>query len=165
MPEDDFLRAEVVVVKCVTEIVAAYVSNHSVPIAELPSVIKTVHSLLGGFVYGSPGSEPVGGNQPAALLSSKLCGQGSAGEQVPAVPIGSSVKPTHIVCLEDGKKFKTLKRHLKSEHGFSPDEYRARWDLPSDYPMVASQYAARRSTLAKEIGLGSMRNKSRRSRR
>ena len=123
------------ILKLVTEIVAAYVSKNTVAASELPAIIKNVHATLGGF-SGSPALK--GGTAP----------------RPPAVPVKKSVTPDHIVCLEDGKKLKMLKRYLRSRYKMSPDEYRARWNLPPDYPMVAPNYAARRSEFAKKIGLG-----------
>ncbi len=120
--------------KLVTEIVAAFVSKNPVAASELPGIIKNVHATLGGF----SGCTPDGGTAP----------------RPPAVPIKKSVTPDHIVCLEDGKKLKMLKRYLRSRYKMSPDEYRARWNLGPDYPMVAPNYAARRSEFAKKIGLG-----------
>ncbi|MEN8196894.1 MAG: MucR family transcriptional regulator [Pseudomonadota bacterium] len=115
------------------EIVASYVSHNAVNLNDLPRLIEETHSALraqNGFEAGDP-------ERPR-----------------PAVPIKKSVTPDFIVCLEDGKKLKMLKRHLKTAYNMTPEEYRARWDLPSDYPMVAPNYAKRRSELAKEIGLG-----------
>jgi predicted transcriptional regulator len=114
----------------VSKIVSAYVSQNSVPPSELPHLIRTVHEALLG---------------PDQAASSR---------PEPAVPIKKSVKPDYVVCLEDGKKLKTLKRHLRTSYDMSPDEYRQRWGLPADYPMVAPKYAAVRSALAKKIGLG-----------
>ncbi|HEU0161836.1 MAG TPA: MucR family transcriptional regulator [Rhizomicrobium sp.] len=125
------------ILKLVTEIVAAYVSKNPVPASELPTIIRDVHATLGGFA---------GAAQPAP-------GKGSL-PRAPAVPIRKSVQPDHIVCLEDGKKLKMLKRYLRARYKMSPEEYRARWNLPPDYPMVAPGYAARRSEFAKKIGLG-----------
>jgi predicted transcriptional regulator len=133
--EDDIL-------KLVTEIVAAYVSKNPVAADELPAIIRNVHATLGGF---SGGKAQAGG----------------AG-RAPAVSIKKSVQPDYIVCLEDGKKLKMLKRYLRSRYKMSPDEYRARWSLPSDYPMVAPNYAARRSEFAKKIGLGKGDSKAKR---
>ena len=116
------------------DIVAAHVSNNSVAISDLSILINNVHAALSGL-----GSEPV--------VEEKL---------VPAVSIRTSVKPDYIVCLEDGKKFKMLKRHLMTDHGMTPDEYRTRWSLPGSYPMVATDYAEKRRDLAKKIGLGRM---------
>jgi predicted transcriptional regulator len=120
--------------KLASEIVAAYVSNNSVSASELPAMIKSVHATLGGL-SGGPGAE---------LLTS----------QKPAVNIKKSITPEYIVCLEDGKKLKMLKRYLRSRYGLSPEDYRAKWGLPADYPMVAPNYAAQRSEFAKKIGLG-----------
>ena len=113
----------------VSKLVSAYVSNNSLPPSELPHLIKTVHEAL------------------------KRPGQAVAKPE-PAVSIKQSVKPEYIVCLDDGKKLKMLKRHLRTAYDMSPDEYRQKWGLPSDYPMVAPKYAAVRSELAKKIGLG-----------
>ena len=113
----------------VSKIVSAYVSNNSLPPSELPHLIKTVHEAL-----KSPGQ--------------------AVAKPEPAVSIKQSVKPEYIVCLDDGKKLKMLKRHLRTAYNMSPDEYRQKWGLPSDYPMVAPKYAAVRSELAKKIGLG-----------
>ena len=120
------------------DIVAAYVSRNSVPIGELPVLIQSVHAALVAIESGAaPKSEP----EPL----------------VPAVSIKKSVTPDYIICLDDGKKFKSLKRHLNTAYGISPDEYRAKWNLPKDYPMVAPAYAKARSALAKEMGLGQKR--------
>ena len=116
-----------------TNIVAAHVSNNSVALQDLPQLIRDVHDTLSN-VGGAPSREV---ERPA-----------------PAVPIKKSVTPDYIVCLEDGKKLKMLKRHLKTAYNMSPDEYRERWGLPSNYPMVAPNYARQRSKLAKQIGLG-----------
>lgn len=120
--------------KLASQIIAAYVSNNPVPVSELPGMIKSVHATLGGL------STP-GGNE--ALTSQK-----------PSVPIKRSITPEYIVCLEDGKKLKMLKRYLRSNYKLSPEQYRAKWGLPADYPMVAPNYAAQRSEFAKKIGLG-----------
>ena len=120
------------------DIVAAHVSNNSVAVGDLPRMIADVYDSLSGL-----------GEAPAPA-EEKL---------VPAVAIRSSIKPDFLVCLEDGKKLKMLKRHLKTAYNMTPDEYRQRWGLPSDYPMVAPNYAAQRSKLAKEIGLGTRRGK------
>ncbi|AWB24968.1 MucR family transcriptional regulator [Methylobacterium currus] len=122
------------------DIVAAFVSNNSVPVADLPGLIISVHSALGGL-----------GRSAAAMPAEPL---------TPAVPIKKSIMPDYLVCLEDGKKFKSLKRHLRSRYGLSPEDYRARWNLSPDYPMVAPNYAAARSELAKTMGLGQQRRKS-----
>lgn len=120
--------------KLVSEIVASYVSNNPVPVSELPAMIRSVHATLGGLT---------GTLAMNAMTSQK-----------PAVPIKKSITPEYLICLEDGKKLKMLKRYLRSRYGLSPDQYRAKWGLPADYPMVASNYAAQRSEFAKKIGLG-----------
>lgn len=120
-----------------TEIVAAHVSNNSVSAADLPALINSVFSALSDVGQG----RGVGG---------------MAGERPqPAVPIKKSVHDDYIVCLEDGKKLKMLKRHLMSHYNMTPEQYRERWGLPADYPMTAPNYAKARSSLAKKIGLGS----------
>lgn len=124
-----------------TNIVSAHVSNNSVSLSDLPQLIRDVYSTL-STVDGSV-------DQEAEQIS-------------PAVPIKKSVTPDYIVCLEDGKKLKMLKRHLKTAYNMSPEEYRERWGLAADYPMVAPNYAKQRSKLAKQIGLGT---KARRRRR
>ena len=120
--------------KLVSEIVASYVSNNPVPVSELPAMIRSVHATLGGL----SGSLAID-----AVTSQK-----------PAVAIKKSITPEYLICLEDGKKLKMLKRYLRSRYGLSPDQYRTKWGLPADYPMVASNYAAQRSEFAKKIGLG-----------
>ncbi len=127
MPES---RNEISSLELVSKIVSAYVSNNSLPSGEISQLIWTVHEAL-----ESPG-------------------QTASSRPEPAVPIKKSVTPNYVICLEDGKKLKMLKRHLKNAFDMSPDEYRQKWGLPSDYPMVAPEYAARRSELAKKIGLG-----------
>jgi predicted transcriptional regulator len=121
-------------IKFASEIVAAYVSNNPTPISEIPGMIRSIHATLGGLSNG--------GN--AEIVTT----------QKPAVTVKKSVTPEHIVCLEDGKKLKMLKRYLRSRYGLSPEEYRSKWGLPADYPMVAPNYAAQRSEFAKKIGLG-----------
>jgi predicted transcriptional regulator len=121
-------------IELTADVISAYVSNNPVPVSELPSLIGQVHQSLLGLMNG-PATEPV----------EKL---------VPAVPIKKSVTPEYIVCLDDGKKFKSLKRHLKTTFGITPEEYRAKWNLAADYPMVAPAYVAARSALAKQMGLG-----------
>jgi predicted transcriptional regulator len=122
-------------------IVAAYVGNNSVSTSELPGLIHDVVNAL-GRVNGDPVEiepEPV----------------------KPAVPVKKSVTPDYIICLEDGKKFKSLKRHLRTHYNMSPEEYREKWGLPADYPMVAPNYAQARSDLAKKMGLGQQRRRGR----
>ncbi len=116
-----------------SDIVAAHVSNNSVAVEDVAALITTVYGALSGLGDGAPAVEE---------------------KPEPAVSIRSSVKKDHLVCLEDGKKMKMLKRHLMTEHGMTPDEYRQRWGLGSDYPMVAPDYADTRRELAKKIGLG-----------
>jgi predicted transcriptional regulator len=125
--DEDLLRLS-------TGVVAAYVSRNAVAADALPDVIRSVHGALEGLSRDAP---------PAIEERPK-----------PAVSIGRSVQHDFIVCLEDGKKLKMLKRYLRSRYDMSPDDYRQRWGLPSDYPMVAPAYAARRSDFAKQIGLG-----------
>jgi predicted transcriptional regulator len=115
------------------DIVAAYVSNNPIPANELPSLIASVNASISGLLH------------KPAVEETPL---------VPAVNPRRSVHDDHIVCLEDGKKFKSLKRHIATHHGLSSDEYRAKWGLPADYPMVAPGYSAARSALAKTMGLG-----------
>ena len=124
-------------VELTADIVSAYVSNNTVVASDLPSVIHNVFDAL-SRASGSSG-------QPARE------------ELRPAVPLKRSVTPEYIVCLEDGKKFKSLKRHLRTHYDLSPEEYREKWGLPHDYPMVAPNYAAARSDLAKRMGLGQRR--------
>lgn len=124
------------------DIVSAYVSNNSVAHADLPKLIAEVHAAL---VRLAKGEEPV---------------EVAETKPQPAVPIKKSVTPDYIVSLEDGKKYKSLKRHLSSSYGMTPDEYRAKWGLPPDYPMVAPNYAKTRSELAKQMGLGQVRKKA-----
>jgi predicted transcriptional regulator len=115
------------------EIVAAHVSHNRVGAGELPELIGKVHEALAGLGQIATPAEP---------------------ELKPAVPVRSSVKPDYIVCLEDGKKLTMLKRYLQTNYGMTPQQYRAKWKLPADYPMVAPDYAEKRRTLAKAIGLG-----------
>lgn len=124
-------------VELAAEIVSAYVSNNTVVTSELPNVINDVYEALS--------------------KASARAGQPSREELKPAVPVKKSVAPDHIVCLEDGKKFKSLKRHLRTHYNLTPEEYREKWGLPHDYPMVAPNYAAARSALAKKMGLGQRR--------
>ena len=121
------------------EIVSAYVSNNTVASNDIPALINQIHGALLRVSSG------------AASLSSELL--------KPAVPIKKSINPDFIVCLEDGKRFKSLKRHLRTQYGMSPEQYRDKWSLPADYPMVAPNYAAARSQLAKQMGLGQQRRR------
>ena len=122
-----------------TDIVSAYVKGNRIPAAELPRLIESVH---------------------ATLLSLPDAGTPVRGERAPAVAIEDSVTGDFIVCLEDGKRLTMLKRYLRTHYGLTPESYRAKWGLPADYPMVAPNYAAKRSALAKEIGLGKNRGRS-----
>jgi predicted transcriptional regulator len=119
------------------EIVTAYVGGNNLPSGQIPDVIRTVHAALSGLTSDS--SKPVQTQQKAA------------------VPVKRSVTPEYIICLEDGKKLKMLKRYLRSHYNMTPEEYRAKWNLPADYPMVAPKYSEKRSEFAKKIGLGRTR--------
>lgn len=122
-----------------TEIVSSHVSNNTLSAEDLPALIKNVYKALASVnVEEQPVEEP----------------------RQPAVAVKKSVFPDYIICLEDGKKLKMLKRHLKTAYNMTPEEYRARWNLPADYPLVAPNYAERRSDLAKKIGLGNRRKKA-----
>ena len=116
------------------DIVSAYVGNNTVSAETLPSLIASIHAALSGVSNGPVEAEP----EP----------------KEPAVPIRKSIAPDFLICLEDGRKFKSLKRHLRTKYDMSPEEYRAKWNLPKDYPMVAPNYAKARSELAKQMGLG-----------
>ncbi|MEM1284813.1 MAG: MucR family transcriptional regulator [Cohaesibacteraceae bacterium] len=122
------------------DIVAAYVSHNVVPANELSKLINDVHGALGTLVDGATEAPKV--------------------ELKPAVPPKKSITPDYLICLEDGKRFKSLKRHLKTHYDLTPEQYREKWGLPADYPMVAPNYAAARSRLAKEMGLGQRRAKA-----
>lgn len=126
-------------VELTARIVSAYVSNNPIPANELPQLINETYSALSRASNGAPPPERE--------------------EPKPKVPVKKSVFPDHIVCLEDGKKFKSLKRHLRTHYNLSPEEYREKWGLPPDYPMVAPNYARARSDLAKKMGLGTRREK------
>lgn len=128
-----------------TGIVSSYVSHNQVPMSDVPSILKNIHSVLAGLVTGAPMD---------GLSSSK-----------PAVPVKKSIGDDYIICLEDGKKLKMLKRYLRSNYNLSPEEYRAKWGLPPDYPMVAPAYARQRSDFAKKIGLGRVPSSTGRGRR
>lgn len=126
-------------IELAADIVSAYVSNNSVPAGELPALISEVYNAL----------LRVGSGSPAA----------PAEPPKPAIAVKRSVTNDFIICLEDGKKFKSLKRHLRTQYGLSPEDYREKWGLPADYPMVAPNYAKARSTLAKQMGLGQQRRR------
>ncbi len=122
------------IMECASDIVSAYVSNNPIQSAELPDLIREIHATL-------------------TTLGSAA---GAAHTPEPAIPVKKSITDDFLICLEDGKKFKSLKRHLRSKYGLSPEEYREKWGLPYDYPMVAPSYARKRSALAKEMGLGKL---------
>lgn len=127
-------------IELTAQIVSAYVSNNTVPAGDMPGLINQVHAAL-------------------MRVSS---GQGEAQSEPlkPAVSLKRSVTPDYIICLEDGKKFKSLKRHLRTQYNMTPEQYREKWGLPPDYPMVAPNYAAARSRLAKQMGLGQQRRRA-----
>jgi predicted transcriptional regulator len=122
------------VIELTAEIVSAYAGNNSLSATDLPNLISSVHAALNGVATGTP--------------------EVQSAPQTPAVPVRKSVSPDFLICLEDGRKFKSLKRHLRTKYDMSPEAYRAKWGLPKDYPMVAPNYAAARSVLAKNMGLG-----------
>ena len=126
-------------IELTAEIVSAYVSNNTVAAAEIPGLINQVHAAL-ARVSGKPG-------------------EGSTEPLKPAVSVKKSITPEYLVCLEDGKKFKSLKRHLRTQYSMTPEQYRENWGLTADYPMVAPNYAAARSQLAKQMGLGQQRRR------
>ncbi len=125
-------KSEIIVMT--TDIVAAYVGNNTVTAADLPSLIQSVFRSLSGVVAGVDTTE--------------------VAPKEPAVSLKRSITPDYLICLEDGRKFKSLKRHLRTKYNLSPEDYRAKWGLPKDYPMVAPNYAQARSDLAKQMGLG-----------
>ncbi len=120
-------------------IVSAYVSNNPVPAAEISSLISQVHSAL----------------QRVSSGQNEMAGEAAK----PAIAVKKSITPDYIICLEDGKKFKSLKRHLRTQYNMTPEHYREKWGLPPDYPMVAPNYAEARSQLAKQMGLGQQRKR------
>lgn len=136
----DVLEAKRSLVDLTADIVAAYVGKNTVAQTELPKLIGEVHRALSGAV-----------NQPAA--------RDEPTEAKPAVTIKKSLTADYLICLEDGKKFKSLKRHLRSHYNLSPEQYREKWGLPADYPMVAPSYAQARSSLAKRMGLGQRKSR------
>jgi MucR family transcriptional regulator, transcriptional regulator of exopolysaccharide biosynthesis len=129
-------------IQLTAQIVSAYVSNNTVSSGDIPALIGQVYSALMRVSNGGQVAAPA---EPAK----------------PAVPVKRSITAEYIVCLEDGKKFKSLKRHLRTQYDMTPDQYRAKWSLPPDYPMVAPNYAAARSQLAKQMGLGQQRRRRR----
>jgi predicted transcriptional regulator len=126
-------------IELTADIVSAYVSNNTVPASDIPALINQVHSALMQVSTGRS-------DAPGEPLK-------------PAIPVKRSINPDYIVCLEDGKKFKSLKRHLRTQYNMTPEQYRDKWGLASDYPMVAPNYAAARSQLAKQMGLGQQRRR------
>ena len=128
-------------IEMAAEIVAAFVSHNAVPAAELPSLIQSFHGAL-------------------QKISSTKAEEPAEPVKTPAVPVKKSIHDDYLICLEDGKKFKSLKRHLRTQYNMSPNEYREKWGLSGDYPMVAPNYARARSALAKEMGLGQQRKKA-----
>ena len=122
------------IIEMTADIVSAYVGNNSVTTADLPGLIQSIHRALTSVASGGDAVE--------------------AAPKEPAVPLKRSITPDFLICLEDGRKFKSLKRHLRTKYNMSPEEYRATWGLPKDYPMVAPNYAKARSELAKQMGLG-----------
>lgn len=135
---DNMTTSNDTLIELTADVVAAYVSNNPVPVSELPNLIADIHAALGRV-----GSQP----EPAAVEKQK-----------PAVNPKKSIHDDYLICLEDGKKFKSLKRHLMTHYGLSPEQYREKWNLDPNYPMVAPNYAAARSKLAKEMGLGRKRS-------
>jgi predicted transcriptional regulator len=136
----DTTGAEDTLLTLTADIVAAHVSNNSVAVNDLPSLIQNVHSALTGISGAAAAPEP---------------------RPEPKVSIRASIKPDYIVCLEDGKRLKMLKRHLMTHYNLTPDQYRQKWGLSADYPMVAPNYAEQRRKLAKSIGLGTKRKRTR----
>jgi hypothetical protein len=132
------------IVDMTTDIVAAYVGNNVVSTADLPALIQSIHRALTGVVAGGEVKE--------------------VAPKEPAVPLKRSITPDFLICLEDGRKFKSLKRHLRTKYNMSPEDYRAKWGLPKEYPMVAPNYARARSDLAKQMGLGQGGRKAARKR-
>ncbi len=136
----DATQQNAALVDLTADIVSAYVSHNVVPAGDLQALIFQVHGAL-GTLSGQPAEAP-------------------KEAQKPAVPPKKSITPDYLICLEDGKRFKSLKRHLKTHYDLTPDQYRDKWGLPADYPMVAPNYAEARSRLAKEMGLGQRRAKA-----
>ncbi|MEZ5648260.1 MAG: MucR family transcriptional regulator [Alphaproteobacteria bacterium] len=137
MNNDSYADGKNILLHMTTEVVAAYVSRNEIDPADLPNLIRSAYGALSS-IQSNPGPN----------------GNFVIGDQKPAVPIKKSITNDFIICLEDGKKLKMLKRHIRTAYGMSPEVYRAKWGLPPDYPMVASNYAKQRSVFAKKIGLG-----------
>ena len=128
------------ILEMTADIVSAYVGNNNVQASEVPGLISSIHAALTQVSTGAAEPEPE--------------------VKEPAVPVRKSITPDFLICLEDGRKFKSLKRHLRTKYNMSPEEYRAKWGLAKDYPMVAPNYAAQRRQLAKKIGLGTNRKRA-----
>ncbi len=143
--EDSAKMSHAVLLQLTTRIVSSYVSNNEISGSQIPDVIRSAYSTLSAQGIDN--------------------GEVDQDRKKPAVSVRRSVTPNYIVCLEDGKKLKMLKRHLRTTYGLSPEEYRAKWGLPADYPMVAPKYAAQRSAFAKKIGLGRKRSIATRGRK
>ena len=136
---DDMTEMQETLVTLTADIAAEYMGNNNVAVSDIELVIANIYRGLSKLTPAAPAPEP---------------------KQEPAVSIRASIKPDYVVCLEDGKKLKMLKRHLMTHYQMNPDQYRAKWNLPADYPMVAPNYAEQRRTLAKKIGLGTKRRKT-----
>ena len=143
--EDSTKMSQADLLRMTAQIVSSYVSHNDIPGSQIPDVIRSTYTTL----------------------SAQNSSDGAAARETkkPAVSIRRSITPDYIVCLEDGKKLKMLKRHLRTTYSLTPEEYRAKWGLPADYPMVAPKYAAQRSAFAKKIGLGRKRTKAKRGRK
>jgi len=139
--ENDAKSSPSEILRMTADVVASYLGHNMLPATQIPEVINTVYGALNGISGGA--------------------GDSKGEPQKPAVPIKKSITPEYVICLEDGKKLKMLKRHLRTTYGMTPDEYRTKWGLPADYPMVAPNYAAQRSAFAKKIGLGRTAGKPR----
>ncbi|MDB5679531.1 MucR family transcriptional regulator [Sphingomonas bacterium] len=136
---DDMTEMQETLVTLTADIAAEYLGNNNVAVSDIELVIQNIYRGLSKLNPAAPPPAP---------------------KQEPAVSIRASIKPDYVVCLEDGKKLKMLKRHLMTHYQMTPDQYRAKWGLPADYPMVAPNYAEQRRTLAKKIGLGTKRRKT-----
>jgi len=137
VPNDESIPPVPNLIEYAATIVQAYIGNNRASVSDVAALVRDVHAALAGL--GRPGSEP------------------AATTQKPAVPVKKSITPDYVICLEDGKKLKMLKRYLRTRYKLTTDEYRAKWGLPADYPMVAPNYSTRRSEFAKKIGLGRKR--------
>jgi predicted transcriptional regulator len=144
-PEQNYMQDKANLTRITAEMVSAFLSNNQVMAQDIPALIRSVHQTVSELQSG--------------VIEAPLSAVTTA---KPAVPVKRSVTDEYIVCLEDGLKFKSLKRHLRSSYGLTPEQYRAKWGLPHDYPMVAPKYAEHRSRLAKAIGLGRKRGAKRR---